>query len=163
MTDRPPIPSTDDGTLPVEAPVQPDTTPSVATLLRQLADDGRTLVRQEITLARLELQSNAVSFAKRIGLVGFGIGMLLVGLLVLTAFLVLALGVLLDGRYWLSSLIVGATLAVAGLVALLVGRSGLARQTMKPEQTVETIRDNREWMKAEARQLKSDLTSDGSQ
>jgi uncharacterized membrane protein YqjE len=137
---------------------------SLGALVRQLTDDGRTLIQQEVALAKAELQTNAVSFAKRAALLGIGIAVLIVGLLVLTAFLVLALGELLDDRYWLSSLIVGLAFAVLGAGGLLIGKNGLARQTLKPEKTVVTLKENTDWARAEARQLKHDLTrSDGRQ
>jgi hypothetical protein len=132
---------------------------SLGTLFRQLVEDSRTLIRQEVALAKVELKDNAVSVAKNGVVIALGIGMLLVGLLVLTAFLVLGLGVLLGGQYWLSSLIVGGVLALVGGLAVLVGRRGLATDNLRPDHTVATIRENRDWARDEADQIKRDLTT----
>ena len=132
--------------------------PSLSTLLRQLADDSRLLVQQEIALAKAEVQTNVLSLAKRTAFIAVGIALLVVGLLVLTAFLVIALGALLGERYWLSSLIVGALLAIAGIGAMLAGRGGLSQQKLAPEQTVASIRESAEWARDEAQRFKQDLT-----
>jgi hypothetical protein len=132
---------------------------SLGTLVRQLAEDSRILIRQEVALAKTEIQDSVRTIAKGAIAIGLGIGMLLVGLLVLTAFLVLGLGRLLGGEYWLSSLIVGGALALLGAIALLAGKRGLAKGEIKPEHTVETMRENRDWARSEARQIKRDLTS----
>jgi uncharacterized membrane protein YqjE len=150
--------------VPDAAPVEPpglvrDGEASLGVLFRQLAEDSRTLIRQEVALAKVELKENARSVAKGAVAIGLGVGMLIVGLLVLTAFLVLGLGVLLGGQYWLSSLIVGGLLAVIGAIALLSGRKGLASDELKPEQTVQTIRENRDWARNEADKIKRDLTT----
>jgi hypothetical protein len=132
---------------------------SLGTLVRQLAEDSRILIRQEVALAKTEIQDSVRTVAKGAIAIGLGIGMLVVGLLVLTAFLVLGLGRLLGGEYWLSSLIVGSALALLGGIALLAGKRGLAKGEIKPEHTVETMRENRDWARSEARQIKRDLAS----
>ena len=96
--------------------------------------------------------------AKGAALMGLGLGLLVVALLVLIAFLVLGLGALLDDRYWLSALIVGGILAVLGLIAVLVGRRGMSEQALKPQRTIATLRDNTDWARAEAREIRRELT-----
>lgn len=159
----PPLPSR--GSAPLPLPDErANGTGSLGGLFRQLAEDGRTLIQQEIALAKAEVRSNVVGAAKSAAIMGIGLGLLLVALLVLIAFLVLGLGVLLDGRYWLSALIVGGVLAILGLIAVFVGRRGMREQELKPQRTIDTLRDNTDWARAEARQIKRELTSsDGEQ
>ncbi len=133
-------------------------TGSLSTLFRQLADDGRTLIQQEIALAKAEVRSSVVGAVKGAAIMALGVGLLLVALLVLIAFLVLGLGVLLDDRYWLSALIVGGVIAVLGLIAMLVGRRGMREQTLKPQRTIAALRDSKDWARAEARQIRRELT-----
>ena len=132
---------------------------SLSTLLRQLADDGRTLVQQEIILAKAELGANARSFVKRAAMVLIGLVLIGLGFLVLLAFVVLALGRLLGDEYWLSSLIVGLALAAAGGITAIVGKRGLEETDLKPQQAVATLRESTDWARAEAGQMRRELTS----
>jgi uncharacterized membrane protein YqjE len=149
------------GTETVTATARPEEVPnaegSLRPLLRQLADDSRDLIRQEVDLARLELQASVRTLATNAVMLVLGMAMLLVGLLVLTAFLVLGLGRLLAGEYWLSSLIVGAILAAIGGGALFAGRKGLKGTELKPTATAATLRENREWVRAEVEQIKREM------
>lgn len=138
--------------------VRTNGTGSLSSLFRQLADDGRTLVQQEITLAKAEVRSSIVGVVKGTGTIAFGIGLLLIAVFVFTAFLVLALGALLDGRYWLSSLIVAGVLALLGALALFLGGRGMRSQELKPERTMATLRENKDWARAEVQQIKRELT-----
>jgi hypothetical protein len=133
--------------------------PSLGALFRQLADESRTLVQQEIALAKADLTDSVRNLAKGAVLIGIGTGMLVVGLLVLVAFLVVGLGRILGGEYWLSTLIVGGAFALIGGTTLLVGKRGLSGDRLKPEITVQTLRDNREWAKEEVRQIKQDFAN----
>jgi hypothetical protein len=140
-------------------PPEPAGDPSLAALVRQLADDGRTLIQQELTLAKAEVQQNVVSFARNAAVMAAGGMLLVLGLLILLVFLILGLGRLLGGQYWLSTLIVGALFAVAGGVTILVGRRGLRKDELKPTRTAQSLRESTEWAKAEAQQLKRDLAT----
>lgn len=126
-------------------------------LVRRLADDGRSLLRQEIALAKLELRESVISFARGSLFLAVGLLLLGVGMIVLLVFVILALGGLLDGQYWLSTLIVGASLAALGAILLLVGKRRMARGGLKPEHAIASARDTKDWAAHEARQLKNDL------
>jgi uncharacterized membrane protein YqjE len=143
----------------VDPDTSPDREPSLGTLFKQLADDSRILIRQEVSLAKAEIGESALTLAKNGLLIGLGTGMLAVGLLVLTAFLVLGLARLLDGNYWLSSLIVGGTLGLIGGITVLAGKRGLQQDEVRPEQTVESVRETRDWAQAEAEQVKRNLAT----
>lgn len=138
----------------VGSPVEP----SLGELFRQLAQESSTLIRQEIALAKAEVQENVRSLSKDMAMMAAGGGVLLVAALVLTAFLVAALGDLLD-NYWLSALIVGAVYAAIGFMLLNKGKAGLRNDGLKPEQTVASLQEDKRWAQAEAQQVKRDLTS----
>lgn len=133
--------------------------PSLAELLKRLADDGRLLFRQEIQLATQEVQATVTTLARSSGLLAGGLLVLVLGLLVLLVFVILALGRLLGGEYWLSTLIMGGLLSIGGVALLLAGRRGLAKESLTPSETVESVRESGEWARAEARQIRQDLTS----
>lgn len=122
---------------------------SIAELTRRLTDQTKTLVRQEIELAKAELEEKG----KRVGL---GAGMFgAAGLLgffafaTLTAFLILALATAVAP--WLAALIVTvAYAAVAGVLAL-IGKQKVQQATPPiPEQTVETVKEDVAWTKQRA-------------
>jgi hypothetical protein len=75
---------------------------------------------------------------------------------------VIALGLLLGGRYWLSSLIVGGVFAVVGVGLLMRGRKGLRTDTLKPELAIQSLRDDSRWARAEISELREDLASPSS-
>jgi MFS family permease len=120
----------------------------VGELVKQLADQTSTLVRQEIDLAKAELTEKGKEAGKGAGLFA---GAAVIGLLAagaLTAFLIM----LLDGALanWLSALIVGVVFAaIAGALAS-AGRNRMKRATPPvPEQTVETVKEDVEWAKTQ--------------
>ena len=147
---------------------------STGDLVRQLADETRTLVKQELelarteasrmgeavtTLAKQELQLAKAEMAEKGRKAGPGIGMVgaagAVGLLAagtLTAFLILALDGVIPN--WLAALIVGLVYAAiaAGLYFSGKGRVQDAGPLV-PEQTIETVKEDVEWAKT---QLASD-------
>jgi Putative Actinobacterial Holin-X, holin superfamily III len=120
----------------------------VGDLVKQLADQTSTLVRQEMDLAKAELTQKGQEAKKGAGLFA---GAAVIGLLAagaLTAFLIM----LLDGALanWLSALIVGVVFAaIAGALAV-AGRNRMQRATPPvPEQTVETVKEDVEWAKTQ--------------
>jgi MFS family permease len=118
-------------------------------LVKQLAEQTSTLVRQEIDLAKAETTLKAKTAGKGAGLIGAAavVGLLAAG--ALTAFLIM----LLDGALanWLSALIVAVVFAaIAGALAM-AGRNRIQRATPPvPEQTVETVKEDAQWAKTRA-------------
>jgi putative superfamily III holin-X len=115
---------------------------SIGELFGQLTQDMTLLVRQEIQLARTEmseklsrLSSNLISVATG-GLVAY------MGAWALVAALVLALHQLADISPWVSALIVGIVLAIAGYAMLKRGLNELRRVDLSPRRTVENIKDD---------------------
>ena len=87
---------------------------SLATLFKALAVDAAYLVRQEVALAKAEIAATAEEVMQASKWLALGGAAAIGGALVLLAFLVVLLGQLLDERFWLSSLIIGSVLLVAG-------------------------------------------------
>jgi hypothetical protein len=98
-------------------------------LARGLIDDGLELVRQEIHLARLEVTERLQEVARNAGLSAAGVVITVVGALVFVEFLVIGLGVLLSGRYWLSALLVALVLIGTGAVMAWVGIRRIGERT----------------------------------
>ena len=122
---------------------------SIADLTRLLSEQTKTLVRQEVELAKAELGEKG----KRVG-IGAGMfgGAGLFGLFAfaaLTACFVLALAEAVEP--WLAALIVTVAYgAVAGVLAL-SGKQQVQEATpAMPEQTVETVKEDVAWTKQRA-------------
>ena len=114
-------------------------------LVKDLASQTSTLVRQEIQLAQAEVTQKGKLAGKGAGmLAGGGIAALL-GLGALTALLIIAL----DGflPLWLGALIVTLLwFAVAAALAL-SGKTALQSATPPVPQTVETVKEDIQWAK----------------
>jgi uncharacterized membrane protein YqjE len=144
---------------PIAAPVEKvESEPSLTQLIRSLLHDSQTLIRQEIELAKLELQHSAMRLARQSAFMAIGGFLIALGLLVLLVFVIILLGVLLGDRYWQSTLIVGLVLCLGGLIVLRKGRRAFGRDSLKPDETIESLQDVRDWARLEARTMKQDLT-----
>lgn len=131
--------------------------PGLGTLLRSLGEDMGTLVRQEIRLAKAEAGHTARRVAADSAWIGAGAVIAAVGGVCLVVALALGLGALLDS-YWLGTLITGALLVLIGAIAAWKGVRDLQRGEFAPTRTVETLRDDAEWARREALDLKEELT-----
>lgn len=124
---------------------------SLGDLTKRLSEQTSTLVRQELALARAEMEEKGKRFGLGGGLLGAGglLGLYALGALVAGIVLVL-IEVGIDD--WLSALIVAAVLAaVAGALAL-AGRKQVQEATPPaPEQAIETTRQDVEHVKERAR------------
>src|SRR5215213_5598824 len=118
----------------------------IGDLLKQLASQTSTLVRQEIELAKAEMSQKAGIAGKGAGLLG---GAAVIGLLAggaLTACLILVLSEAMDA--WLAALIVAVVFGAVAAVLGLAGRNKVREATPAvPEQTVETVKEDVEWAK----------------
>jgi uncharacterized membrane protein YqjE len=117
-------------------------------LFKQLSEDMSTLVRQELRLAQAEMTEKGKRAGIGAGMFG-GAGLLgFMALLTLTTCVVAALATAMD--VWLAALIVTVLYAAgAGLLALR-GRDRIQSATPpKPEQTVETVKEDVQWAKTQ--------------
>jgi hypothetical protein len=114
----------------------------VAELFGQLSQDMTMLVRQEVQLARAEMSEKLSRLTANLVSVVAGGFVAYVGALALVAALILALNNLASISPWVSALIVGAVLAIAGYAMLRRGLGELKRVDLAPRKTVENIKDD---------------------
>jgi len=125
---------------------RPDVTDqSVGDLLGRVTSDLSTLMRQEVELAKVEIKEEATKAGKASGtLVGAG----LVGYLVLVF---LSLGVMFGLDQVLpigwAAVITAVLLGIVAAVLFVLGRKQLQQVNPKPEQTVETLKEDVQWAK----------------
>jgi VIT1/CCC1 family predicted Fe2+/Mn2+ transporter len=120
---------------------------SVSALLSGIVGDAQDLVRKEIALARQEIREE-ISAAKQAAtaLVIAG-GVLAVGGLFLLVTLALGLADLLNWPTWAGFGIVGLVFGIVGAILLSSARQKMKQINPVPERTVETMKENIEWIK----------------
>ena len=120
----------------------------VGELVKDLAGQTSTLVRQEIQLAQAELASKGKLAGRGAGLLAGAAVAGLLALIALTAVLIAALDTALP--LWLAALIVTVLWAVIGAVLAARGRKELQQAAPPvPEQTVETVKEDIQWAKTQ--------------
>lgn len=132
------------------------TEPALGDLFRQLAQDSATLVRQEMNLAKAELKSNVKAVARDAAMVAVGGILALVGVTVLIAFLVVAVGDALD-NYWLGALVVGVLFLLVGGILAMTSLKKLKHEEVAPTRTLETLKEDKQWLQSEIKQARRDL------
>jgi uncharacterized membrane protein YqjE len=118
---------------------------SVGRLVSQLTTDLGELTRQELALAKAELQAEAKKAGKGAGMLG---GAAFAGWMV-ALFLSLTVMWALDEAMDLiwAALIVAVIWAVVAAVLAMRGRKELQEVAPKPEQTIETLKEDAQWLK----------------
>ena len=129
------------------AGASPDEQPSTGELLKGLADDATTLIRQEILLARQELQEGLTASAKASAL------LVAAGVLGLYAFffLLYTIGEAIGGPRWLGFAIVTVVLLIVVAVLGLIGKNRLAASKVAPEKAKAELQTT-------ANELKEEIT-----
>jgi uncharacterized membrane protein YqjE len=122
-----------------------DSNASLGRLFRDLADDLSTLTRKELELARTETMEKVSHASKAVISMAAGGFLAYAGLLVLLAAAVMVIATWVP--YWLSAVIVGGVVLIIGVILLQSGRSALKKTNITPEKTVDTMKENAQWVK----------------
>lgn len=119
---------------------------SLGGLIRGILMDLRTLIREELALARIEISEQATR--ARAAAMSFGIaaGALLLGAIFLLIALAAGIADLLHWPIWAGFLIVAAMLAIIGYATLASGRRQMRTVHAVPAETVTTLKENSEWI-----------------
>ena len=123
---------------------------SIGELIGEVTSDLSTLMRQELELAKAEVKNEAVKAGKGAGMLGGAgyAGHLTVLFLSLT--LMWALGDLWDTPAW-GALVVAVIWGITAAVLFVKGREQIKRVNPKPEQTIETLKEDVQWAKNRTR------------
>lgn len=115
-------------------------------LVRGILTDIRTLIHEEIALARLEIREQAgharaaaISFGMAAGALIFAVTFLLIAIAT-------AIADLLDWPIWAGFLVVAVLLSAVGFVTLASGRTQLKSVHAVPPETMSTLKENSEWI-----------------
>jgi predicted phage tail protein len=128
---------------------------SIPVLLRELRDDTTTLLRQEVALAKTEVKENVSrmgSHVAQIAIGGFvayaGVIVLLIGIGQLLGALLVRAGVDENVAVWAAPTAVGLVVALIGWIMLAKAKRAIAQDDLKPRQTIDSLRDNKEWVQS---------------
>jgi cytochrome c biogenesis protein ResB len=127
---------------------------SLADLVRELRNEFTLLVRQEVALAKTEATEKVSRFARNGVFLAAGGMVAYAGLIILLlgASAGLYVGLVAAGLShatsgWLAPLIVGATVALVGLVLIQKAISTMRNESVLPERTVHTLQEDKDWVK----------------
>jgi len=120
---------------------------SVGSLVGRLTGDLSKLMRQELDLAKAEMREEAKKAGKAAGFLG-GAGLAGLMVAILASFTLIWV---LDEQIplWLAALIVTLLWAILGAVLFMMGKKQLAEVNPKPEQTIESLKEDKQWVQAQ--------------
>jgi len=118
---------------------------SLGDLFSELAADTGTLVRQEVALAQAEISAKATRVGKQVGYLAVG------GAIGYAAMLAIMAGIIIGLSYfipaWIAALLVGAVVGAVSFFLISSAIERLKNTNLKPEETVESIKEDAEWLK----------------
>lgn len=118
-------------------------------LLRDLSSDSTTLIRQESELFRREMDGRISRVQREVSLLGSGGFVAAIGVLALTAALILALALVMAA--WAAALLVGALYVVVGGILLLTGQQKLKHEELAPKESIRSVKTDLRTMREAVR------------
>lgn len=118
-------------------------------LFSELAQETSTLVRQEVDLAKTEMGQKASRVGKDVGFLAAGGMVAYAGLLAILAAIIVVLDTFLP--LWLAALVVGLVVAAVGYFLIKKGLDALKQEDVAPRQTMETLKEDGQWIKDQTR------------
>src|SRR5690349_12622854 len=118
---------------------------SFADVLKDVVGSIQEIIRSEVRLAKAETKAELVKAwgAARLLIAGALLGLYALGFLLLGGVQALALAM----PYWAAALVGGVALAVIAGIFVAAGRSRFKQVHPAPEKTIQTVKENVEWMK----------------
>jgi xanthine/uracil permease len=122
---------------------------SLGDLFADLARELSTLMRQELALARTELSEKASQAGKDLAFLAAGGAVIYAGFLAVLAAVIVLLAS--NGlAWWLAALLVGVIVLGVGYGLVHKGLNDLKRQDFAPRQTLESIKEDAQFVKEQA-------------
>lgn len=134
----------------------PDT--SLIEIIKDLRDDTLTLFRQEVALVKREMAAKAVSYGKNAAFIAVGAVVAVYAVFFLFLFLnnLLRTGLTATGlsdpvSSWIAPLMMGMLLGIGALLLALKAIRAMKKETPLPEKTLESLREDKDWIQAKVR------------
>ncbi|HRH43236.1 MAG TPA: phage holin family protein [Pyrinomonadaceae bacterium] len=118
---------------------------SLGDLFSDLAGETGMLIRQEVALAQVELTEKAANVGRNIGFLVVGSAVGFAAFLALMTALIIGLSFFIP--LWLSALIVGTIVGIVAFVLISSALKALKNTDLKPRQTVESLKEDAQWLK----------------
>jgi uncharacterized membrane protein YqjE len=123
---------------------------SLGEMFAELSRETRTLVQQELQLAKTELTEKASKMGKGVGLLVGGGLIAYGGLLAIIAAMVLIL-IVIGLPPWAAALVGGVLVAGIGYLLIRSGLAALNPQELTPQKTIDTLKEDAQWLKAQVK------------
>lgn len=121
-----------------------DDTPKLSSLLGELTTELSTLMRQEVALAKAEVRVEAKHAGKAAGKLAAAAVIGLVAVFLLSWALAFLIGLFTET--WIGFAVVGILYAVVAAVLGNNGKKQMQEVDPKPQHTVETLKEDKEWI-----------------
>jgi len=126
----------------------------IGVLFREVVDKTRTMLREELRLARAEMREQVALAGRNLAWIGAGAGFALAAILVLCVALDRGLVVVFsqfinpDIAVWLAPLLLGLVLLGLGAALISKGVNTLREHlNLVPEKTKQTLKEDKEWLR----------------
>jgi len=122
---------------------------SFSSLLEDIVGNVQGIIRSEVRLAKAEIQEETVKARKAAGITASGAALALyaLGFLLLTCLYALETAL----APWLSALIVAFVVGCIAAILISAGMKEFKRVDPRPDKTINSIKENVEWAKDQAR------------
>lgn len=131
---------------------EPPTTSTIGSLLSDLRDETSTLLRQEVALAKAEINEKAGRIGKNVaematgGAIAYaGLIILLIGVAHLVGIGLTAIGLSPEIAVWLGPLLVGAVVAIIGGAMMAKAKKAMSAEKLVPHETIGSLKDDKQW------------------
>lgn len=118
----------------------------LATLVGGIIEDGQKLIREELALARAELQDGWAKASSAGSIIASAAIVLTIGGILLAFGLVYLLQAITSLPLWLDYVIVSVLLLGGGLLLLSRGRKKIKRADLAVRETLESVKENVQWI-----------------
>lgn len=118
----------------------------IPSLIGGIFQDGIDLLTKELAAARLEIREELEKGKSAVALMAVGGGAVLVGILLLCLMLVHLLQSLSGFELWICYAIVGAALALAGIITLYSAKQRVATTNLVPMDSVQDAKEDARWI-----------------
>jgi uncharacterized protein YacL len=120
--------------------------PGIPSLIGGIVQDAIDLVSKELTAAKLEIREELEKTKSAVLLMAVGGAALIVGILLLSLMLVHLLQNITGFELWICHAIVGAVLALIGIISLYSAKQRAATTSLVPTDSVQGAKEDARWI-----------------
>ncbi len=132
---------------PVTQRMQIDPNAAIPDLVRNLAEDSKRLLSDEVRLAKLEVKDSLQKTSKGVMWLALAFGVSVVMLVALTVMLVTLIGRLANGHMWIGAVVTGALELVAALWLIKKGIAAYGTPSYSLPETRAAAKELTRWVK----------------